>query len=320
MIYKLYFQNILTGEVWDLAPVVKSFKLSTKRSGTPSKLEIELISTMEFPEGSHMALTAGSHKLFYGHLFRIRRSKNGQHTLTFFDQRKYLLRKESYVFQNSNLASIVTKIAKDFDLKAGKIIGPSAKIPTILKEEKTALDIIEESIQQVLVQTGELTVFWDDYGELRLDFPKNLAILTILGEGSIVSDFEHERSIEDSANIVKLLHEDGKSGKRTMYHFIDSNNIKKWGRLQHFEVVDENLNPAQINEIGDMLIKLKNKPKETIKLSMSVGDFDFMAGRSAYVDLPEIKVKGWYLLESVDHSITASSHTMEVELWLGGQK
>lgn len=318
MIYKLYFQNVLTGEVWDLAPVVKRFNLGSKRSGSPSKLEVELLSTMDFPEGSMIALTAGTHKLFYGYLFRIRRNKNGKHLLTFFDQKKYLLRKETYVFQNSTLPNIITSIAKDFELKVGKLVGPSAKMPTMIKEDKTALDIIEESIDQILVQTGELTVFWDDYGELRLDYPKNLAILTILGEGSIVTDFDYERSIEDSANVVKLLHEDSESGKRTMYHFIDSNNIKKWGKLQYFKVVDENLNVAQINNMGQMLIKLKNKPKETIKLSMSVGDFDFIAGRSAYVDLPEIKVKGWYLLESVEHKVTASSHTMEVELWLGG--
>ena len=62
MIYKLYFQNVLTGEVWDLAPVVKSFNLSSKRSGSPSKLEVELLSTMSFPEGSMIALTAGTHK------------------------------------------------------------------------------------------------------------------------------------------------------------------------------------------------------------------------------------------------------------------
>lgn len=318
MIYKIAFQNNLTGEVWDLAPVVKSFNLSSKRSGTPTKLEVELLSGLEFPDGSRLALTAGSHKLFYGYLFRVRRSKNGRHTLTFFDQKKYLLRTESYVFQNSTLANVITSIAKDYELKVGKLVGPSVKMPTVLKEEKTALDIIEESIDQVFVQTGELTVFWDDYGELRLDYPRNLAILTILGEGSIVADFEYERSIEDSANIVKLLHEDGTSGKRTMYHFRDSNNIKKWGKLQYFKVVDENLNAAQINSMGLMMIELKNKPKETIKLSMSVGDFDFEAGRSAYVDLPDIKVKGWFLLEAVDHKVTASSHTMEIELWLEG--
>lgn len=317
MIFKIYLQNVLTGDVWDIATVTKSFTFSTKRSGTPSKLEIELMSEMVFPEGSKLAIVVDDHQLFYGYLFRIRKRKNQQTTLVFFDQRKYLLRSHSYVFKNNTLMDIISKIAKDYGLKVGELKGPSAKLPTILKEDKTALDIIEESIDQVLVQTGELTIFWDDFGELRLDYPKNLAILTILGEGSIVSDFEYESSIEDSANIIKLLHEDVDSGQRTMYITQDSNHIKQWGNLEYFKTVDENLNEAQIKNMGQMLIKMKNRPKRTVKLSLSIGDFDFVAGCSAYINLPEINMKGWYVLESVTHTVSASAHTMELDLWMG---
>lgn len=315
--YQIMFQNILNGEVWDLAPVVKGFKLSSERSGTATKLEIELLSDMAFPEGSRLALKADNMNLFYGYLFRVKRSKNNKRTLVFFDQKKYLLRNGTYIFKNKNLSEIVTTIAKDYELTAGKLNAPSVKLPAILKEDKTALDIIEECIDQILVQTGELIVFWDEFGELRLEYPKNLAILTILGEGSIVTDYEYESSIEDSANIISLLHENSETGQRTLYKYKDSNNMKKWGNLEYFKVVNENLNKAQIDAMGDMLIKLKNKPKETVKLSMSVGDFEFKAGRSAYVDLPEINIKGWYLLETVSHDVTPSTHTMEIELWLG---
>lgn len=315
---QIMFQNNLTGDMWDLAPVTKSFKLSSKRRGTPAKLELELLHDMAFPEGSRIAIRTASHKMFYGMLFNEKRRKNKNRTLIFFDQKKYLLRKETYVLRNRTLADVVTTIAKDFELQTGKLVAPNVKLPVLLKEEKNALDIIEECIDDILVQTGELTVFWDDFGELRLDFPKNMSLLTILGENSIITDYEFEKSIEDSANIVKLLHENRDSGQRTLYHFKDSENIGLWGKLQHFQVVDENANDAQIREMGRMLMSLKNKPKETVKLSFSVGDFEFRSGRAVYVDLAEIKLKGWYLLDSVTHNVTGASHTMEIELWMGG--
>lgn len=315
---ELIFQNNLNGEVWELSEVATSISFKTKRRGEPSSIEIEVVTTLDFPYGSSLAVKIDEVKLFYGFLFKVKKGKQNKRTLVFFDQLKYLLRSNTYVFKDLNLNQVISAIAKDFQLKTGALNAPTTKLPTILKEDKSALDAIQECMDEVLTRTGRLCVFWDEFGSLRIDEPKNLMIQTVLADASIISDFEWEGSIEDSANIVKLVHDNKKTGRREVYIYQDTNNIKKWGKLQFFKKMDENANEAQIKQMGEMYIKLKNRPTESVSLSFSVGDLSFRAGKAVYVDVREIGLSGWYVLEEVEHVFKGSSHTMEVKLFVQG--
>lgn len=316
MSIELLFQNRDTGELWELSTVTKSISYKTVMRGAPSSLELEIQSDLAFPYGSPIILKNDTRNLFRGYLFKVKKGKHGKRTLVFFDQIKYLLRSSTFVLKNKNLAQIVSAIAKDFELETGALNAPNTVLPTLLKEDKTALDIIQECLDETLVKTGRLCVFFDEAGKLRLDEPHNMRIYTVLADMSIISDFEYEGSIEDSANIVKLVHDNKKTGKRDVYYYQDSNNIKKWGKLQYFKKMDEKANEAQIKQMGEMYLKLKNKPKETINLSFSVGDFDFRGGRSVFVDVKDIGASGWYVLDEVTHTITAGSHSMDVKLFI----
>lgn len=313
---QIFTQNTTTGELYDISTVTEKVNIATKRRGTPAKLEIDVIDNFELPEGSYIAVRAGDMPIFYGRLFRIRKRKNNRRTFVCFDSFKYLLRKETYVFRNQTVTEIIKAIAKDFQIEVGAMKAPTIKLPHLLKEDKSALDIIEECIDDILIRTGEVLVFWDEFGKLRLDSPKNMAIGTILGEDSIITDYEYESSIEDSSNTVKLSQENPDDGSRTIYVFKDEKTIKNWGILQHFQVIDEKTNVAQAKEIGTMLLDLRNKPKQTVSLSFSVGDFNFRAGKAVYVDLAELKLKGWYVLETVTHDVKGSAHKMDVTLWM----
>lgn len=315
---QLMYQNSETGQVYDLATVANKVSFKTNRRGSPGSVEIELNTDINFPFGSPLAVKDNETKLFFGFLFRVKKGKKGKRTLVFFDQIKYLLRNESYLFKNKDLESILKTITKDFELLLGEINVPGDPLPTMLKEDKTALDIIQEALDEVLVQTGHMLVLWDDYGALRVDVPQNMRIQTVLADASIISDYEYEGSIEDSANMVKIAQDNKETGKREIYIFMDSNNVKRWGKLQHFEVVDEKINEAQIKKMGDMLLKLKNRVYETINLEFSVGDWDFRAGRGVFVDVKDIGEKGWYVMDEVSHEVTATAHTMKVKLFIAG--
>lgn len=313
---ELIFQNNLTGDMWELSSVTKAVNFKTIMRGAPSSVELEVQTTIDFPFGSLLSMKSNGKELFYGYLFKIKKGKRGKRSLVFFDQIKYLLRSNTYVFNNKNLVQIVSAIAKDFELKTGTLNAPNVTLPTLLKEDKTALDIIQECIDECLVRTGHLCVLWDDFGKLRIDEPQNMRILTVLADMSIISDFEYDGSIEDSANIVKLVHDNKATGRREVYFYKDSESIKKWGKLQYFKKMDEKANEAQIKQMGEMFLKMKNKPKETISLSFSVGDFDFRGGRAVFVDIKDIGVSGWYVLDEVTHKIDAKAHSMEVKLFI----
>ena len=312
----LVTQNISGGEIYDLAPVTKSINWKTKRAGAPASLELEVITDIPFDYGSVIVYMADDHKLFAGKLFKIKKAKNKQVTYVFYDQLKYLLRNNSYVIKDKTLADVVKMIANDYSLDVGALNAPNIKLPTLLKEDKSAIDIIQECQDQIMINTGRLTVFWDDVGKLRLDIPENLRIRTVLADASIISDFSWEGSIEDSANLVKLVQDNKQAGRRDVYIQYDSNLQKKWGILQFYKKVDEKMNEAQIKQMAEMYLKLKSKPAETVTLSFSVGDYDFRAGRAVYVDVKEINLHGWYLLDEVTHKVDATGHSMECKLFI----
>ena len=83
-----------------------------------------------------------------------------------------------------------------------------------------------------------MLVFYDKFGELTLTTPKNLPIQYIIGNESFMSSFEFEGSIEDSANIVRLIQENKETKKREVYIYQDSYNIGAWGKLQYMKKVD----------------------------------------------------------------------------------
>ena len=306
--------------MWDIAPVVQSVDWKTKRKGTPASLEIKLISDIQFDYGWPISFKADGKDLFFGYLFKIKRGKHNNVTLTFYDQLKYLVSSTgTYVFKNFNMQQVVSAIAKDYELRVGQIEAPNIVLPEMLKEDKSPMDIIQECMDAVLVRTGRLLIFWSEYDKLRMDVPENLMIKTVLADASIISDFEWEGSIESSANVVKLVHDNKNTGRREVYLYKNDTLIKKWGKLQYFKKMDENANEAQIKQFAEMYMQLKAKPSETISLSFSVGDYDFRAGRAVYVDVKEINLKGWYVLDEVDHKISPSGHGMEVKLFVPHQ-
>lgn len=137
---------------------------------------------------------------------------------------------------------------------------------------------------------------------------------------SFMSSFEFEGSIEDSANIVRLIQENKETKKREVYIYQDSYNIGAWGKLQYMKKVDEKATEGQIKQWGEMLLKMKNRPKETFSLKADIGSIDFLAGHAVYVDVKDIEKKGWYVIEEATHSFSAEKHTMEIKLFMAGSE
>ncbi|MGY3725024.1 hypothetical protein SAMN05421767_10615 [Granulicatella balaenopterae] len=320
---ELFYQNNNTGAGWDLASVATSASLKTMMRGAAWSLEIKLNTTdIDFKSdqyGSPLAMKIDNKEVFFGYLTKVKRSKNGHITLTFHDQIKYLLQNINFVGKNKSCSDIVTTICNDLDLTTGVINAPGNQLKPQLKEDKKALDIIQEVLDEVLVATGIFLVLWDKFGELTIDTPANLPIQYIIGDGSFLTDFDFEGTIEDSSNIIKLVQENKETKKREVYIFKDSKNIQKWGILQHYKKVDEKMNSAQIEQMGDMLLKLKNQPKKTITLKSDIGDIAFLAGHSVYVDCKELGNKGWYIIDESTHTFESGKHSMEIKLYLAGE-
>ena len=88
--------------------------------------------------------------------------------------------------------------------------------------------------------------------------------------------------------------------------------------MQYYETVDENANEAQIRQRAEMLLELKNKPKQTLSLNC-MGNLDINAGNSVYVDIEALRGEEtengkFALVNECQHTFSNSMHTMSLKI------
>ncbi|NBI73764.1 hydrolase, partial [Clostridiaceae bacterium] len=127
-------------------------------------------------------------------------------------------------------------------------------------------------------------------------------------------NFEYISSIDDNTyNKVKLTYDNEETGLREVYIAQDSGNINKWGVLQYFDTLKKGEN-GQAK--ADALLKLYNKKTRSLKLTNILGDNRVRAGSMVVVnlDLGDIKVKNFMLVESCKHIYKEDEHWMDLTL------
>ena len=158
----------------------------------------------------------------------------------------------------------------------------------------------------------------DNFGTLELLNIKNQLTNLVIGDESLLIDYDFETSIDgDTYNQIKLVKENKKSKKREIHIVKDSSTIKKWGKLQQFETVDEKMNDAQIKQKAEMLLKKYNKPEKTLSLDC-IGDFRVKVGCGVYLMIKDLEndvpYKKDVLVTKVNHSFKNNEHKMSLEV------
>ena len=93
----------------------------------------------------------------------------------------------------------------------------------------------------------------------------------------------------------------------------DSSNINRWGVLQYFDTLQKGENGQAKAEA---LLKLYNKKTRNLRITKAFGDNRVRAGSMLIVnlDLGDIKVKNFMLVEKVKHTYKESEHYMDLTL------
>lgn len=328
------------GNVFDISELVSEITWKTKRKGKPSSLDIKLIKdkTISINNGDVVSFKVDNNKVFYGYVFDNSGSKDIDIKLTAYDQIRYLLNNDTYVFKNKKASKIISQIAKDVSLRAGTIEDTAYVIPQILEDDKKLLDIIYSSLDKTLMNTKQTYVLYDDFGYLTLRNINNMKQPVVISDDSNLGDYSWSNSIDnDTYNRVKIVRDvKGKENKtnsknkkdkkddknktgREVYIAQDSNNIAKWGRLQYFKKVDEKMNKAQIQEMVNATLKLKNRETKTLKLKDVIStditaDLKLRAGSGVYVEIKEKGINQYYLIEEATHKFEKGQLVMDFDL------
>ena len=309
------------GTVWDISDIVTDISWTTTRVGRPASFEFTLIGSAIFQDrafeinnGDIVRVTKDDVHVFYGYVFSIDMNEDAEIGVKAYDQVRYLLNKDTIVFKNQTIGDIIRQIAEKFNLKTGRIDDAGYKIPSMVEDGQTLLDMIEKAITLTMSATGQFYVFFDDFGELSLRDVRSFDTGIYVGDGSLMTGFEHTRDIDsDTYNQIKLYRDNQKTGRREVYMAKDSANIAKWGVLQLYEKIDENMNDAQISEMLDRLAKLKNREQRTLKLD-AIGDVRVRSGMYLPIVIESLGINQPMMVDEVKHRFSGADHTMSLTL------
>src|SRR5690606_37529683 len=129
------------GIVWDISELVSTVTWKTVRIGQPGSLDVTLVKHKELrvEPGAVIRVKSGERGIFYGYVFTIERSDDDTLRLTAYDQIRYLLSHDTYVFSNVTATNVFLKIANDLQLKAGIVAYTSYRIPSLVEDNQKLL-------------------------------------------------------------------------------------------------------------------------------------------------------------------------------------
>ena len=298
-------------------PIVKEgITWETARKDAPGKLTFTVMKDdiISFNEGSTVIFKANGKNIFYGYVFTKTRDKKHHISVTAYDQIRYLKSKHTYIYQNKGPEDLIRLIADDFGLKVGELDNTGYKIPARLEDNKTLLDMIQNSLYEACLSTGNIFVLYDDFGKLTLKNIKNLKINDLLFSGDNTQNFDYKTTIDNNAyNKVIIYRDNTETGQREFYIAQDPEKIKRWGLLQLTETASEQENAAVK---AKSILDYYNAIDRQITLKKVLGDYRLRAGFCVYnyFDLGDLLLKKLMLIEKAVHYFDTHSHFVDLVL------
>lgn len=318
MTYELLAAQKATGNTLNLTNSTTQVVWSTQRTGQPGKLTFTYLRTPEskLEEGDVIRFSVNGQLQFYGWVFTRGFDRWGPVDVVCYDRIRYLKANASYSFYGQSAGDIIRQIAEDFELDVGDLADTGYKLPSLIMQDKSCIDIINTALQKTLLNTGKVYVFYDSSDGLAIKEANDLKTDIVIGDYSLMTNYTFDSSIDTQTyNSIKLARPNQKTGKADVFVMKDSEHIGKWGLLQLYQTVDEAANDAQVQEQAKVSLEYYNRVLQQLKLS-SLGVPGLRAGALILVNLSDLDgepFKQYVMLEKVEHTFKNDGHTMELE-------
>lgn len=316
MMWELLISNKASGKVWSVR--TRTINYVTNRTGSPGTLKFTLLKAgdLSFTEGDPVRFSVDGKLIFFGWVFTKVKDRWGAIDVTCYDRLRYLKANASYAFYGQTAGEIIAQIGGDLQLELSVLEDTGYALPSYIQREKTCLDIIEGTVQQTLLNTGKLFVFFDDGDGLSLQEAGSMVQNVVIGEKSLLTDYSYKTDIDaQTYNSVKLARPNEKTGRADVFIAQDSATIAQWGLLQLYQTVDGETNDAQVKAQAEASLAYYNQRMRTLKVS-SLGVDGLRAGQMILMRIPglgDIDLDRYVLLDKVSHTYEDGVHTMEFE-------
>lgn len=293
---------------------------STERKSTPGKLTFSVYADdmLKFSEGSAVRLKVDEDNIFFGFVFKQQRSRGPFIDVTAYDQLRYLKNKDTIVYENKTADQFLRMIAADYGLNVGELEETQYIIESRVEENTSLFDMVQNALDLTLQNTGEMFVLYDDFGKLALKHLSSMAVgkpgAYLMLDEETGENFTYTSSIDDNTyNRIKLTYDNEETGFREVYLTQDSDNMNKWGILQYFDTLSKGENGQAKAEA---LLKLYNKKTRNLRMTKVLGDNRVRSGSMIVInlDLGDMKLKNFMLVESCKHTYKENEHWMDLTL------
>lgn len=299
-------------------PVIEgTVTLEISRKGSPAKLTFTVLKDelLNFQEGNPVTFRFNGIPVFAGFVFKKRRSNSVQIDVTAYDQLRYLKNEDTLSYTNKTYTEVLKMVAADYKLQVGDVSDTKYKIPSRI-EEGTIMDALQNASDLTVMNTGILYVLYDDFGKIALQ-PIQKLILPIVVDADTASGYLYESGIDKNTyDKIKLAVDNDQTGEREVYILNEPTSQSKWGQLQYYEKVDGSLGRSALSERAKILLNYYNKKQRSLTINAVLGDVRVRGGSLLVVNmnLGDIGVKNYMLVEKVVHKFSSGFHTMDITL------
>ena len=320
MTVELIIAEKRTGKIWNASNATTNITYETNRTGSPGTLKFTILKsgTLSFVEGDVVRFSVDGKLIFFGWVFTKSKDRWGNIDVTCYDRMRYLKANASYSFYGQSAGDIIKQIAEDFQLETADIADTGFAIPSLIETDQSCLDIIQGVVEQTLLNTGKLYVFYDNGDGLCLTAAEDMKSNITIGDKSLVLDYTYKTDIDEQTyNSVKIAMPNEETGKADVYVARDTDNIARWGLLQLYQKVDNDSNSAQLKAQAEATLSYYNRRLRTLKVS-SLGVLGLRAGQMILMqieNLGDINLNQWLLIEKITHTFENDKHTMDIELY-----
>ncbi|MDR1066471.1 MAG: hypothetical protein LBL35_03415 [Clostridiales bacterium] len=305
------------GEMFDVSELCVSATYDTHIADQPGRLVVEVMEdptkAISFANGDVIFMNVGDAGMFYGYIFSMKTEENRTVEITAYDQSRYLKNDDVFatppmtadvIFENCCRRAGLSK----FEAKCR----PRYICPEYFHDKKSLYSIIKYGIERTFENEGRRLFVRDDFGSLIFDDVKNQRVDAVIGDASLLYGYKSEISIDrDTFNLARIYKDDETFGKRIAWEAGDKESQKRWGVLSYVKRADKDMNAAQMAELSERILRVKNRETRSLSLQ-TLGDARFKAGMSFDVGISRLGIRGEFVAESVTHRFYKGEYVMSM--------